>query len=181
MADLVTHLAVGVLVKVAVGAASGRRRGLPAFLVGSVLPDAASRVPTIGMTWLLHRGLPIPEPLIYGFYVLHMPLGLLALCFLLAALFAERERSAAFADLLGGAALHFAVDLLQRHYGPGYMLLYPLSRFSWEARLIGSEDTVFVAPLLAAAAALAWALSWRCPRPAPPAGAPPGSSPGPGA
>lgn len=157
MADLVTHLAAGVLVKALAGAARpGWRSGLPAFLVGCVMPDAISRAPTIGMTALLHAGLPIPEPLIYGFYVLHMPLGLVPATWLAASLFEEGERPTVWANLLGGAALHMALDVLQRHWSAGYMLLYPFSTWHWEAGLIGPEDSVLAAGPLSALAGIAW-------------------------
>ncbi len=163
MADLVTHLAAGVLVKAIAGLRRpGGRRDLPAFLLGCVLPDAISRVPTIGMTALLHGGLPIPEPLIYGFYVLHMPLGLLPATWLVASRFEAAQRPTIWANLLGGAALHLALDLLQRHWSAGYMLLYPLSTWHWEAGLIGPEDSVLIAGPLSVVAGLAW--RWTRPR-----------------
>ena len=152
MADLVTHVAAGALLK-----ALTRGPHLPTFLVGCVLPDAVSRVPTMGLTMLMHEGAPIPEVLIAGFYVLHMPLGIVPFCWLVASLFPEDVRPYIWGNLVGGSALHLALDVLQSHFGAGYLLLYPFSTWHWEAGLIGPEDSVFAAPVLALlAAALLW-------------------------
>ena len=153
MADLVTHLACGLLVK-----ALTRRPGTAAFLVGCALPDLAARVPSMALSALRHRGLPVPEAAIYAFYVLHMPLALIALTWLVASAFRAADRRLVWGNLLGGAALHLGLDLLQRHYGAGYMLLYPFSRWDWEAGWLGSESTVLAAPALAVAGAALW---WR--------------------
>ena len=78
---------------------------------------------------------------------------------MLAYLFAEAERPAAFRALVGGGLLHMALDVLQRHLGVGYLLFYPFSTWDWEAAVIGSEDTVRALPVvLPLTTAASW---WR--------------------
>ncbi len=151
MADLLTHLSLGAIWK------SATRGGYPeVFVVGCALPDLAGRVPGMGFSWLLEQGLPVPEELLYGFTIFHMPAGFVPLSFLLAMLFAESERPAVWGALVGGCLFHLAIDMLQIHYGAGYMLLYPFSTWDWEAGLMGSESTVWMAPLLAGLALWSW-------------------------
>jgi hypothetical protein len=90
----------------------------------------------------------IPEPLIYLWTPLHLPVGVLIGSGLLAFFFPEAERKESFTALTGGGMLHLAVDLLQRHLGVGYLLLFPFSLWDFELGWIGSEDTVYLAPLL---------------------------------
>lgn len=154
MADLITHGCTALLWKAWRGGGH-----VPAFTAGALLPDLLSRVPTIGLTRLHDQhGWPIPEPLIYGWLPLHLPTGMLLSAALLAFLFPAAERPAVFRALLGGMVLHLGVDLLQDHYGVGYALLYPFSLWSWELGLMGSEDTVLLAPFLVGLTAFVW---WR--------------------
>ena len=151
MADLMTHLATGLLLK---AATRGRHTGL--LLAGVVLPDLASRVPGLALSQLKLMGAPIPTGFIYGFSTLHMPLSMLPLCWLVALPFAAPERPRVWGQLALGCALHLGVDLLQRHWGPGYFLLFPFSHGHWELGLIGSEGTVWVAPILFPLSAAIW-------------------------
>jgi hypothetical protein len=64
-------------------------------------------------------------------------------------------RRSAFLDLVGAMALHLGLDLLQDHQGVGYLLAYPFSDVLFELGWIGSEDSVLVAPVLAAGALIA--------------------------
>jgi hypothetical protein len=154
MADLVTHVGLALLVKAVTG-----RRHSASFVLGNVLPDLAGRAVGMGLTLLAHRGLPVPEGLIFGFGVLHLPLGMIAFCGLLALPFRPDSRWRVFANLAGGCFLHLAVDLLQRHTGTGYPLIFPFSSWHWEAGLIGSEATVpWALPLLALGLGAWW---WR--------------------
>lgn len=152
MADLITHAATALLWK--------RWRGggdLPAFTAGVLLPDLLGRVPAIGFTRLHDRlGLPIPQGLMTGWLPLHLPLGMLLSSGALAFLFPEQGRGRVFRALLGGQILHLAVDLLQHHFSGGYALFYPLSLWSCELGLLGSEDTVFLAPALVLLTAWVW-------------------------
>lgn len=160
MADLVTHIATGLLFK---GATRGRH--MPLFVLGTVLPDVCGRV--VGMALSkLDPLFAVPDGLVYGPGVVHMPLGMLAFTLGVAQLFRPDQRRLVFANLLGGSALHLAVDVLQRHTGTGYPLLFPFSQWHWEAGLLGSEATVpYALPALAIGALIWW---WRRPKPAPP-------------
>lgn len=154
MADLITHAATALLWR-------AWRPGphLPAFVAGSLLPDLLARVPAIGLTRLHDRmGVPVPELLINLWLPLHLPAGMLLSSYVLAQLFEEGARKGIFRALLAGQALHLLVDLLQYHTTGGYMLLYPLSTWSFELGILGSEDTVYLAPPLAALTAVVW---WR--------------------
>ena len=154
MADLVTHAATALLWR-----AWRPREHTPAFVAGSLLPDLLARVPAIALTRLHDRlGLPIPELLINLWVPLHLPAGMLLSSYVLAQLFEEARRPGVFRALLGGQMLHLLVDLLQYHTTGGYMLLYPLSSWSFELGVLGNEDTVYLAPPLAALTALVW---WR--------------------
>ena len=158
MADLVTHIATGLLFK---GVTRGRHA--PLFVLGTVVPDVCGRVVGMGLSEL--EGLvAVPDVLVYGPGVVHMPLGMVAFTLLVSQLFRADQRRDVWANLLGGAMLHLAVDVLQHHTGTGYALLFPLSEWHWEAGLIGSEATVPWALPLLAVSALVFALS-RCYRP----------------
>jgi len=149
VADLVTHMATALLVK----ATSGGRHTMT-LLVGVVLPDMAGRLPVVLALGLLDLGVPLPELLVYGWGVLHLPFGMLPMCFLLAQLFGDRR--AAFANLLAGCLLHLGLDLLQFHTGSGYPLLFPFSDWHWELGLIGTEATVPWSLPLALVVGMAW-------------------------
>lgn len=154
MADLVTHLSVGVLLK-----AATRGPHTAIFLAGTIIPDL-SRLPAMVFSALNHH-VDIPPVLLYGWGPLHMPAGMILTAWLLALLLPEDIRRAGFGNLLAGMGLHLALDLLQSHLGVGYALLFPFHNSSFELGWIGSEATVpFALPL----AALAW-LVWRWRRP----------------
>jgi len=155
MADLITHAAVAWLLRLR----SRDRVAVELFVVGAVLPDVVSRVPSIALTSLRDQGLPVPPALLVGWEPLHMPVGMVVLSALLAVLFAPEGRGRAFRNLLGGMGLHLLVDLLQDHMGVGYLLGFPLRLPSVELGLIGPEATVLVVPVLAVAVALG--ARWR--------------------
>ena len=152
MADLITHACTALLWR-----AWRPRAHTPSFVAGSLLPDLLSRVPAIGLTRLHDQlGWGIPDGLIYGFSPLHLPIGMLLSSYVLALLFPAEQRRGVFRAILGGMALHLAVDLLQNHLGAGYALFYPFSLYSWELGWMGSEDTVYLAPPLVLVTALVW-------------------------
>ncbi|MCB9793682.1 MAG: metal-dependent hydrolase [Alphaproteobacteria bacterium] len=152
MADLVTHIATALLWK-----AGSRRPNTGVLVVGVALPDLAGRAPTMLAARVSGAGGPeLPDAIVYGAGVLHMPLGFVAMCLVLSALVVPRDREAVFVGLLGGCALHLALDLLQHHVGVGYPLLFPLSAWHFELGWIGSEDTVPWALPALGLAALAW-------------------------
>lgn len=143
MADLITHGCSAILWKAGTG-----KPGVATFVAGTCAPDLLGRVPSMGLTVLRWRVEAIPEWLLYVWGPLHMPLGILLSSYALSFLFVEAGRRAAFRDLLGGGLLHVAVDLLQRHFGVGYLLLFPFSTWDFELAWIGSEDTVRIVPFL---------------------------------
>jgi len=167
MADLITHACTALLWK----AASGGDR-VAVLVAGVCVPDLVSRVPAMSLTWLRWSVPAIPEWLVYLWGPLHMPTGMIACAWLLSFVFPEAGRRAVFANLLGGAFLHLAVDLLQHHFGVGYLLLFPFSQWDFEFGVIGSEDTVRIVPFLVpfTAAVCWWRWGRRRPRPGPVAG-----------
>ena len=155
MADLITHTCTAVLWKAGVN----DRAGAATFVLGTCLPDLLGRVPPMALTQLRWSWPWIPEWAVYAWGPLHMPVGILVNAWVWSFLFPERGRARAWRDLLGGGLLHMAVDVLQRHFGVGYLLLFPFSTWDWEAGIIGSEDTVRIVPfLLPLTVAFAW---WR--------------------
>lgn len=153
MADLVSHWALAVLVKAAVG-----WRDVPLFVAGSLLPDLLARLPPMALELIARPLGGLPSWASYMWAPLHLPAGMLVSSFLLTMLFPESRRRVVFANLAGGMGLHLLVDLFQDHLGVGYQLWFPLWARPVEFGLWGSEDTVLVAPLLAAAATWVW---WR--------------------
>ena len=122
MADLITHACTALLWR-----AWRPRAHTPSFVAGSLLPDLLSRVPAIGLTRLHDQlGWGIPDGLIYGFSPLHLPIGMLLSSYVLALLFPAEQRRGVFRAILGGMALHLAVDLLQNHLGAGYAPVLPV-------------------------------------------------------
>ncbi|MEC7240999.1 MAG: hypothetical protein VXW32_07140 [Myxococcota bacterium] len=154
MADLITHMASGLLVK---GATRGRYTG--ALVAGTVLPDLGARVPAMGFSALAKAGVPVPPEVPYAFEVLHMPVGMLLMCVVLALLFIPEQRQGVFINLVAGCFLHLGVDLLQDHLGVGYLLAFPFSTWDFELGWMGSEATVYLAPLFGAASLGFW--WWR--------------------
>ena len=142
MADLITHMATGLVVK---GATRGPYAG--AMVAGTVLPDLGARVPAMGFSALAKSGISIPPEIPYAFEVLHMPLGMLLMCFSIALFFDPSQRTGIFLNLLGGCCLHLGLDLTQDHLGVGYLLAYPFSTWDFEFGWMGSEATVFFAPI----------------------------------
>lgn len=160
MADLITHTCAALLWQSARPWTAERRRAIPVFVAGTCLPDLLGRVPAMGLT-ALRWPLPwIPEPLIYLWNPLHLPTGILLSSALVSFFFPAERRAAVFRGLLGGGALHLAVDLLQSHFGVGYLLLFPFSLWDWELGWIGSEDTVRIVPVLLPVTAIVCWIRW---------------------
>jgi hypothetical protein len=131
------------------------------FVLGTCLPDLLGRVPSMVLTELRWSWTWIPEWAIYVWAPLHMPLGIVVGGWVCAFLFPEAGRAKVCRNLVGGGLLHMLVDTLQSHYGVGYLLLFPFSSWDFEFGLIGSEDTVRIAPFLLPMTALACWLRWR--------------------
>ena len=153
MADLVTHWALAVLVKACVG-----YRDVPLFVAGSLLPDLVARVPPMAIELLARPLGGVPPWMSYVWVPVHLPVGMAVLAFVLSMLFPASLRRRVFANLLGGMALHLGVDLLQDHSGVGYQLFFPFWGPPFELGVYGSEDSVWAAPFLGAAALWVW---WR--------------------
>lgn len=159
MADLVTHACTALLCKVPYR----RPQHIATFVAGTCVPDLFGRVPCMALTSLRWSLPALPEALIYPWNVLHMPFGVLLGSYLLTFLFPEADRRAVYRNLVGGGLLHLAVDLLQFHFGVGYLLLFPFSTWDYELGWIGSEDTVRAVPVLVPVTALLAWVSWRRP------------------
>ena len=175
MADLITHACVAFLAK-----APTARTHVAAFVAGTLLPDLVSRVPSSALSRFGRTVSPIDPAFIYWWDVLHLPVGMVALAFTLAQLFPAATRRAISWNLLGGMLLHLALDVLQSHLSSGYLLLWPLSTTGFELRWMGSEDSVFLVPILVPVTWLVWRWTGTVrtgSRPLPPAPAPPPSPP----
>ncbi len=156
MADLITHLASGLLP----GVVLPRHRAV-LLALGTVLPDLGGRVPGIVSEVLSGLGGGLPDGIGVALSIVHTPIGVALLAALMArALAPGPERRWGTALLVLGGWLHLAVDLLQRHPGEGhgYALLAPLSTWRVELGWIGSEATVPWAPWLAGFTVAVWAV-----------------------
>lgn len=126
-----------------------RRWDLRWLFLGAVLPDLVARVvgsAVASLPFLEPLRVP-PVPLYLG--LLHTPFSVLLL--LLAVAVFARDRREAVAGMLFGAALHFVLDLLQRSYGGGLSMLYPvdLRRFGFDAVWYENPATYVVVPVFA--------------------------------
>jgi len=154
--DLLTHAGLGLLLR-----CRAQRSPLVWFVVGSALPDLASRLPGLGMAlaaYLLDFGLPSNALEATG--LCHMPLPYLLLCALIALLLRVDIRRMAFTNLALAGLLHLALDASQTHLVGGYRLLYPFSMVRWELGLIESEDSLSWLPWMALAVVTALAVRW---------------------
>ena len=153
MADLVTHACVALLFK-----AGTRGPNVPAFMAGTFLPDLLGRLPRVLLEPVHAHVAPLPPVLLDGWEPLHLPVGMVISAWAVALFFAPGQRRAVLGALIGGMGLHLAVDLLQNHFGAGYLLFFPCSLWPFEIGWIGTEDTVFIVPFLVPLTALIW---WR--------------------
>jgi hypothetical protein len=152
MADLLTHIATGLLFKAGTG---GKHTAV--FVLGNALPDLMRSIPVMGVDRLIRfTHLPIPKEAMYPWAVLHMPIGMLFSSYLLCWLFAQQVRFRVFAWLLAGMSAHMTLDILQDHNGEGYFLLYPFSDWTFEFGLYGPEETVQFGPWLLGISLVAW-------------------------
>lgn len=151
MADLVTHLATGLGFK---GVTRGRNTSI--LLAGTVLPDVGARVPALLFSALGKAGIKTPHELTFAFEILHMPIGIVLVCYAISLCFKARLRKSAFVNLLLGATLHLLLDLTQGHLGVGYLLAFPFSVSDFEFGWIGTEATVKIAPVVFGMSVLFW-------------------------
>jgi len=157
VADLITHGCMALLLK------RGQDKLWPdaplhaaSFVAGNLLPDLLARLPAELFTVAASRGVAVPPILLHGWGPFHIPAGMALTSLMLSLLFPPAQQRAVFWNLLAGMLLHLATDLLQSHAGAGYLLLFPLSKQPFELGWIGSEATVFVAPLLVVLTVVAW-------------------------
>ena len=153
VADLITHWSLAVLLKAGTG-----WRNVPYFVAGTLLPDFMARVPPLVVELLSRPFGGAPPWASYVWVPMHLPAGMVVLSAVLCLLCPVHLRRAVFANLLGGMALHLGIDLLQDHQGVGYQLFFPLWGRPFEFGVVGSEDSVVVAPVLGLMALGVW---WR--------------------
>lgn len=142
MADLLTHVAVGHILK----RLSPQPSHPVLFALGNAAPDLIGRAPGLalyGLETVLKQDMPYSITL--GFDAFHMPVSYTLSCLLLAWLLPRAWRRVVFLNLLLGGYLHFVVDLMQTHMDGGYRLFFPFSWVDFELGWIGSEDSLYLA------------------------------------
>ena len=140
MPDLATHITVAYL------ANKRAQLSAPMIMTGAVLPDISR-----AMLFILpyHR---------YHLEAFHAPLTTLALAALLCLGFRPGTRRFVLLSVVIGAATHYLLDLFQYHYSGGYYWFFPFSLARYEIGIAGTEDSLFVLPLLLIVAGI---LIWR--------------------
>ncbi len=172
MPDLFTHASIGLFAR-----SRAPRSPLVWFVIGSCLPDLASRLPGLGLAalaWLLD--LQFPLPVLEATGLCHNPIPYLVLCLLVAMCLPAALRSTALVNLAAGGLLHLAIDTTQTHLNGGYYLLYPFTLRRFELGWIESDASLSVMPYLVTGAlgVLGWRL-WRVSRSGRSRGADPGA------
>lgn len=133
MPDLITHTAVAYF---AVRPFKLFPRQI-VFFVGTILPD------------VITRPIYILKPDWYPFTVaMHTPAFCIVTCLLLAEFFSDTIRGSIRKMLLLGIALHFFLDLFQKHLGMGYLWGFPFSWRSFELGLWWPEQSLYAIPIL---------------------------------
>lgn len=155
MPDLLTHTGIGALLRV-----RRPRTALVWFVIGSALPDLASRLPGLGLalvSWI--TGIQMSLSVLEATGLCHTPLPYAVLCWLVALLLPRPIRATAAVNLLAGGWLHLALDATQTHLNGGYTLLFPFTLRRFELGWVEADDSLMLAPLFAAA--LATVVGWR--------------------
>ncbi len=144
MPDLLTHLCATHLVRR--GLEARRGRDLPEadaamFYLGGCLPDLVSRAPGV---------LAASADAQHVLLAMHQPVPTLLCAYILCLCLPEAGRRRYFAWTIAGAALHYALDLLQRDLGSaGEFWLFP---FSWKTFQLGlfwpDQAVLAIGPLL---------------------------------
>jgi hypothetical protein len=117
------------------------RRYLWLFILGGMLPDILTRIPSILV------------PATYWYVVpFHAPLVLVVVCYVLCFTVPQPYRITAFFWLCGGVALHCIPDAFQKHLGMGYPWLFPFSWRSYQWGLFWPEQSLWALPVLAVTA-----------------------------
>ena len=131
MPDLFTHTAVAYFIV----RANALEKYRALFYIGTVLPDVLSRPFYI----LFPHTFRITT-------AIHTPVFIYLFCLLLAQLF--KDNKTAFIALIGGSALHFILDVFQRHIIGGYYWFFPFSWKSFEIGMFWPEDALWSVPFL---------------------------------
>jgi hypothetical protein len=119
MADLMTHFALSY----GLTRSEYFQRFRCIFYVGAILPD------------VLSRPFYILKPALYSYTVaIHTPFFMTVFCLWCAEFFNDAIRPWVRKYLLLGVALHFVIDLFQKHVTGGYIWFFP---FSWRSFEIG--------------------------------------------
>ena len=126
MPDLITHIALGHLVRRPLDIQHEKRPTMPfrlIFYFGTVLPDILTRPWYIIFPETYEWTLPF-----------HTPLGMLLTCILISLLFAPSLRRRVFINLTAGAFFHFVLDSFQKTLTGNDYWLFP---FSWRSYGLG--------------------------------------------
>ena len=111
-----------------------RRLPVLMLVIGTVFPD------------ILSRSILVLFPHSYLLYwiaaALHTPIAIILLAYIISLMFIKPERLPVFMSLILGSTLHFAFDMLQRHYVGGYMWLFPFTFMSFELPLFWPEAPI---------------------------------------
>jgi hypothetical protein len=142
MPDLATHVILAAGVSLGVR----NKRATAPLVLGAVLPDALSRIPSI-----------LFSDVLWYAEALHTPFVLLLCCYLISHFFTQQHRAGIFGWMCLGVVLHLVPDALQRHVSHGYFWLFPFSFFDYTWGLYWSEESLVVLPGLLIAAALIFA------------------------
>jgi hypothetical protein len=145
MPDLITHTAVAYFV----ARPRSMARHRVALYVGAILPDLLSR------PWYIL----FPKMSEYTI-AMHTPIFSVLACLLIAQFFDNGIRKSVLWNLLAGVALHFFLDLLQRHLVPGYLLIFPFSWWGFEIGLFGPEQSIRFTPFWIVAIMLTEFVCW---------------------
>ncbi len=152
MPDLFSHLCVTHLARRGVEARRGRdlpEADAAVFYLGGCLPDLVSRAPgVLTSSSLAHHVLA----------AMHQPVPVLLVAYVLTLVLPAARRRRYFAWLVAGAALHYALDILQRDLGDaGEFWLFPFSFKTLQLGLFWPDQAVVaIVPLLACIALVEW-------------------------
>ncbi|MDM7924465.1 MAG: hypothetical protein QUS35_00425 [bacterium] len=139
MPDLVTHAAIGYLIRRPVEILRPSRDDASKrmlFFLGVILPDILSRP-----IYILLPGL---HDWVVAF---HTPAGLLAASGLLASRFEKPFRPTAFRFLVAGGLFHFLLDCFQKQVTGNNFWLFPFSYHDFGFSLFWAGDIVAFAPV----------------------------------
>ena len=143
MPDLITHSCVAYGLSVLC-----KNRWHSPVIVGALMPDILSRVPSMVLSFLRGFEPRIPLWLIDMWGPLHLPAGMLISSLMLAMLWRDSFRMRIFWLSLLGQASHLLIDVGQSHIAGGYALGFPIWNRPVELGLYGTEASVWLAPIL---------------------------------